>query len=84
MEKYTREQLEPAELVLKCMVPVFIVMDGDTVRKVVVADEELDTSTAELVEHSSVRGDADLEKARLNHAIAMAEDSYWPSWDFGW
>lgn len=81
---YTREQLEPDELVLRCMVPVCIVMEGDLVRKVVVCDEDLDIAKAELLEHSAVAGDAALEAARLQHAIAMANDCDWPAWEFGW
>jgi hypothetical protein len=80
---YTREELEPAELTLVCMVPVCIVMDGDLVRKVVVCDEDMDLDKAVLADHDKSK-DEKLNAARLTHAIAMASDCEWPSWEFGW
>lgn len=77
---YERDVLETA-LVLKAMVPVYITMDEGLVSKVVVDDEALDLKSCTLVEPIE---NPELDKARLEHAIAMADDCEWPSWEFGW
>lgn len=81
MGELENEVLQPSGLVLKAMVPVYIVMDGGLVSKVVVDDEALKTSECKLVEPLE---SPELDQARLAHAIAMADDCEWPSWEFGW
>jgi hypothetical protein len=81
--RYSREQLEPEELTLIASVPVYIVMERDLVRKVVVDDEAVDLTKAILADHS-LSGEPDLDAARLKHAVAMAGDCEWPAWRFGW
>jgi hypothetical protein len=61
-----REIVCPPELTLKVMCPVYIVMDGDVVRKVVVDDESLDLAGAEVIDP---RTDDVLDAERARHAV---------------
>ena len=68
---------------IQCDVPVCIVMEEGRIARVVVLDEELDLTTAKLVEP---RGKADFEhRETLRLAKQQAGDcGDWPAWEFGW
>jgi hypothetical protein len=68
---------------IQCDVPVCIVMEEGRIARVIVLDEELDLTTAKLVEP---RGNAHFEDSEtLRLAKKQAGDcGDWPAWEFGW